>query len=379
MLSYVLRRLLLIVPTLVGMTALVFFVVALSPGGSGAALLGQAVGMRPSEREALRRYYNGRYGLDKPYLVQYVRWLNNISPVGFRTWKADDPPVAEATRRELELRDARQREMRAAGATQLDIERALTRIDLSPSPGDLRLTRPAVKAPHFGESYARGRRVGGMILEALPVTLLLNAISLPLTYGVATLVGIYAARHRGQLFDKASGTAFLALWSVPPILAGVLLIGYLANQQYLKWFPSAEMSDMLAGSMSFLPTRAPDGSWQRGWLLDRAWHLALPVLCLSYGPFAFLSKLSRGAVLENMRADYVRTARAKGVGEHDVLFRHVLSNSLIPLITQAAHLLPALIAGSVVVETIFSVPGMGKLLVDSIKLKDREVFLSITM
>jgi len=84
-------------------------------------------------------------------------------------------------------------------------------------------------------------------------------------------------------------------------------------------------------------------------------------------------------VLENMRADFVRTARAKGVGERDVLFRHVLSNSLIPLITQAAHLLPAMIAGSVVVETIFSVPGMGRLLVDSIKLKDREVFLSITL
>jgi ABC-type dipeptide/oligopeptide/nickel transport system permease component len=84
-------------------------------------------------------------------------------------------------------------------------------------------------------------------------------------------------------------------------------------------------------------------------------------------------------VLENMRADYVRTARAKGVGERDVLFRHVFANSLIPLITQAAYILPALIAGSVVVETIFSVPGMGKLLVDAIKASDRELFLSITL
>src|SRR5687768_5701115 len=85
MLSYVLRRLLLIVPTLVGMTALVFFVVALSPGGVGAALLSQEMGMRPAEREALRKYYNERYGLDKPYVVQYLRWLNRISPVGLRT------------------------------------------------------------------------------------------------------------------------------------------------------------------------------------------------------------------------------------------------------------------------------------------------------
>src|SRR5919112_3871323 len=83
MLSYVLRRLLLIVPTLVGMTALVFFIVALSPGGVGAALLSQEMGMRPSEREALRKYYNERYGLDKPVVVQYGRWLNSVSPVGF--------------------------------------------------------------------------------------------------------------------------------------------------------------------------------------------------------------------------------------------------------------------------------------------------------
>jgi ABC-type dipeptide/oligopeptide/nickel transport system permease component len=331
MLSYIVRRLLLIVPTLLGMTALVFFIVALSPGGVGAALLSQEMGMRPSEREALRKYYNERYGLDKPIVVQYGRWLNSISPVGF------------AKR------------------------------------GDGKLGTFKVKAPDLGESYARGRPVGGMILEALPVTLLLNALALPLTYGIATLVGIYAARHRGKLFDRVSGTFFLALWSVPVILAGVLLIGYLANQQYFKLFPAAGLSDMLADSKPFLPTRLPSGEFEPGWLLDRLWHLALPVLCLSYGQFAFLSKLSRGAVLENMRADFVRTARAKGLGERDVLFRHVLSNSLIPLITQAAHLLPALIAGSVVVETIFSVPGMGRLLVDSIKLKDREVFLSITM
>src|SRR5688572_209018 len=84
MLSYIVRRLLLIVPTLVGITALVFFVVATSPGGVSGALLSQEMGMRPSEREALRKYYNERYGLDKPILVQYGRWLNSVSPVGFR-------------------------------------------------------------------------------------------------------------------------------------------------------------------------------------------------------------------------------------------------------------------------------------------------------
>jgi ABC-type dipeptide/oligopeptide/nickel transport system permease component len=162
------------------------------------------------------------------------------------------------------------------------------------------------------------------------------------------------------------------------ILAGVLAIGYLGNVQYVKLFPAGNLSDVLADSMPFLPGQTAQG-FSRGWLLDRAWHLALPIICLSYGHFAYLSKLSRGAVLENLRADYVRTARAKGVSEKDVLFRHVFSNSLIPLITVAAQLLPALIAGSVVVENIFSIQGMGKLFVDAINTRDRELFLSLAL
>ena len=330
MLSYIVRRLLLIVPTLAGITALVFFVVAMSPGGIGAALLSQEMGMRPSEREALRKYYNERYGLDKPLIVQYGRWVNNVSPIGFRKGP----------------------EGKLAGF--------------------------GFKAPDLGESFIRGRPVLGLVIEVLPATLLLQLLALPITYTLATVSGIYAARHRGKFFDVASGTLFLALWSFPVILAGVLMIGYLANVQYVKWFPAAGLSDVLADSMPFLPARSEAG-FERGWLLDRAWHLVLPVACISYSHFAFLAKLSRGAVLENLRADYVRTARAKGVREKDLLFRHVFSNSLIPLITVAAQILPAMIAGSVIVETVFSIPGMGKLLVDAVNTRDRELFLSLTL
>ncbi len=326
MLSYVIRRLLLIIPTLIGITALVFFVVAMSPGGVGATLVSQEFGMRPAEREAMRRYYNERYGLDKPYVVQYVRWLNKVSPLG----------------------------MKKEGGF-------------------------GFKQPDLGDSFVRGRPVGGLILESLPVTLLLNVVSIPFTYGIAVLTGVYAARHRGRFVDVASGTFFLAMWSFPVILAGVLMIGFLANSQYVRIIPASGLSDVLADSMPFLPGRTEAGVFQRGWLLDRIWHLAAPVVCLSYGSFAFLSKLSRGAVLENVRADYVRTARAKGVQERQVLFRHVLSNSLLPLITVGAHILPALITGSVVVEQIFSLPGMGRLTIEAINSRDRELFLSTTL
>jgi peptide/nickel transport system permease protein len=121
------------------------------------------------------------------------------------------------------------------------------------------------------------------------------------------------------------------------------------------------------------------GEWLRGFLFDRIWHLVLPVVCLSYGSFAGLAKLTRTSVLENLLSDYARTARAKGLAESAVLWRHVFRNSLLPLITVAASLLPSLLAGSVIVESIFSIDGMGKLAVEAVKGRDRELVLSITL
>jgi peptide/nickel transport system permease protein len=121
------------------------------------------------------------------------------------------------------------------------------------------------------------------------------------------------------------------------------------------------------------------GEWLRGFLLDRVWHLVLPVVCLSYGGFAGLAKLTRTAVLENLLSDYARTARAKGLAESAVLWKHVFRNSLLPLITVAASLLPSLLAGSVIVESIFSIEGMGKLAVEAVQTRDRELVLSITL
>jgi peptide/nickel transport system permease protein len=107
--------------------------------------------------------------------------------------------------------------------------------------------------------------------------------------------------------------------------------------------------------------------------------MVLPVICLSYGGSAFLMKLTRGSVLENLGADYVRTARAKGLDEQVILYHHVFRNSLLALITVAANILPALLGGSFIVESIFSIPGMGKLGIDSVQFRDREVVLAVTL
>ncbi len=329
MTSYIIRRLLLLVPTLVGMTAVVFFIIALSPGGIGASLLSKEMQLRPAERKALEDYYNKRYGLKDPAVVQYLRWLNRVSPIGFK--------VSESGK----------------------------------------LGAPTIKKPDLGESFYRQRPVADVILEALPITVLLNVISIPVTYAVAIFFGVQAAKHRGKLLDVTTGTLFLGLWSVPVIWAGVMLIGFLANRQFLWLFPANGLHDVRADSMAFLPSFS-DG-FQRGWLLDMLWHLVLPVICMSYGSFAFLSKLTRGAMLENIAADFARTARAKGLSSRVVLYRHVFRNSVVPLITVAASILPALITGAIIVETIFGISGMGKLAIDAINTRDRELFLADTL
>lgn len=329
MLTYIVRRLLLMIPTLIGITLVVFFTMALAPGGIGASLADTEGNMRPAEREALRKYLNQRYGLDKPLMLQYLRWVNHISPVGFH-------------------------------------------VNEDGSYGKL-----ALKWPSLGESLLRKRPVMAVVGEALPVTLLLNLITVPIIYAISITVGIRAAQKRGKTFDVAAGTTLVALWSLPTMWVGVMAIGFLASRDYLPWFPTGGLHDTLASRMSYLPSFS-EGTFQRGYLLDLLWHLVLPIACLTYGGFAVLTKLMRAAVLENITADFARTARAKGLSENVVIYRHVLRNSVLPLITVAASILPGLLGGSVIVESIFSIDGMGRLMIDAINTRDRDLVLSIT-
>lgn len=327
MITYIIRRLLLTIPTLLGITIVVFMVMGLSPGGVGGSLLNDNGDMKADEARAQREYLEKRFGLNQPLRVQYWRWLNHVSPIGF--------------------------EPKEDGST-----------------GRFRF----LKMPDLGYSFAVRRPVVDLVAERLPVTVLLNVITLPITYSIALLSGIYAARRRGGWFDVTSAFLYLCLWSVPVILAGVLCIGFLANRQYIQLFPTNGLHDVMAANMTFLPVHTSAG-WQPGWLLDTCWHLCLPVLCLSYGGFAFLSRLTRGSMLENMASDYARTAKAKGLPENAVVYRHVFRNSMIPLITSSAGIIPGLLGGSLIVESIFSLQGMGKLMLDAVHAHDRELIL----
>jgi microcin C transport system permease protein len=330
MINYLIRRILLMFPTLFGITALVFFVMAFAPGGIGGSLMDNESGMDSVEAARVREYYEKRYGLHKPVIVQYARWLNQLSPLGF--YPNDDGSLGEF----------------------------------------------CFKWPSLGDSLQQHRKVTALISESLPLTLLLNLVSIPVIYGIGVLTGIKAAKERGGAFDNVSGGAQLAMWSAPTIWVGVMLIGLLANRQSIKAFPTSGLSEVDAVHMAFLP-HMTSGGFQRGYLLDALWHLVLPIICLSYGSSAFLTKLTRGSVLENLSSDYVRTARAKGLAENVILYRHVVRNSTLALITVAAGILPALLGGSIVVESIFSIPGMGQLGVQAVQFRDREVVLAVTL
>ncbi|MDD5459576.1 MAG: ABC transporter permease, partial [Phycisphaerae bacterium] len=179
-------------------------------------------------------------------------------------------------------------------------------------------------------------------------------------------VGVMAAVKHQKFFDRASSVILFMLWSLPVMWVGQMLIGYFTGPTFVNMFPPAGLSSNDADTMAFFP-----------WLWDRLWHLALPVLCLVYTGFAYLTKQVRAGMLDNLRQDYVRTARAKGLSNSVVIFRHAFRNSIIPVITIMATLLPAMFAGSVIIESIFSIPGMGLLAFEAVTTRDYNVVMAV--
>ena len=218
-----------------------------------------------------------------------------------------------------------------------------------------------------------------LFAERLPVTLLLNVLTVPIIYGVSIWLGLYAGQRKGRWFDHVSGVVLVLLWSLPVIWVATVMLRYLASEDTLMLFPSGGLHDLRADQMPFWPRWNPLVDWQNfqpGWLLDMLWRLVLPVVCMVYGSFAVMSKVMRGAIIESLSADYVRTARAKGLSEQVVLWRHAFRNTLLPLITMVSGLIPSLLVGSVIIEQVFDLNGMGKLSFEAAMDKDREVLMA---
>ncbi len=288
------------IPTLIGITLVVFTVSRSAPGDPvsiGAGFGGQLDAQRAADvRESRRKLY----GLDKPVHIQYLTWLGKVA-----------------------------------------------RLD-------------------FGMSIKHQRPVIELIGERLPITVMLNLVSFALIYLISLPLGTLSAVNHKRFIDVATTFVVIMLWSMPVMWTGQMFIGYLANPDFLKLFPPAGLSSNQASTMPFF-----------AWLGDRLWHIVLPVVCLTYSGFAYLTKQVRAGMLDNLRMDYIRTARAKGLPERTVIMRHAFRNSLLPVITIVATILPAMIGGSIIIESIFSIPGMGRLAFEALTTRDYNVIMAV--
>jgi peptide/nickel transport system permease protein len=293
--AYIIRRLLLMIPSFLGISVVTFLLIQSVPGSPVYMRLRGAEGqMRGGEATAeIIRQTKELYGLDKPIPVQYVLWLGKLFTFD------------------------------------------------------------------FGKSYKDGRPVLEKITEALPVTLQLSIISIFLTYLIAIPIGVYSATNRGNWLDSFITLILFILYSLPSFWVAMLLMMFLGGGTWWDVFPVAGMNSL----------GAENYTWG-AWLWDRAWHLVLPVFCFTYAGIAGLSRYMRTGLLEVVRQDYVRTARAYGFSNKIVIFKYAMRNALIPMITLLAGLLPALIGGSVIIESIFSLPGMGRLMFEAMVSRD---------
>jgi peptide/nickel transport system permease protein len=299
--SYIARRLLLVIPTLIGISIVSFALLQLAPGNPVSLRLMKLQGtMGADVPPEVIEQTKALYGLDKPVHVQYGMWL----------------------------------------------KRMLT-FD-------------------FGESFKDRQPVLQKIGEALPATIQINALALLLMYTLAVPIGIFSAVKAHTVADTAVTVILFIMYSLPNFWVAMLLLYFLANDQYFDWFPAYGISSLNAEAM-------PWGQW----LLDRLWHLVLPVFCMTYYGLAAVSRYARSGMIDVVNQDYIRTARAYGFSERTVIFKYALRNSLIPIITLFGTLLPALLGGSVIIESIFSIPGMGRLAFESILNRDYPTIMGI--
>ncbi len=302
MTTYIIRRILLLVPTLFGITLLTFLLIRLSPGNAALLKGGGGEGGGRAMTAEVREQMIKLYGLDKPPLVAYADWVG----------------------RSLSL--------------------------------------------DLGESIVDHQAVTKKIAERLPLTISLAGSALVLSYLIAIPLGIAAALRRGKIVDRTISFVVFVLYSIPSFAAALFLILLVAGGDYLNLLPMYGADSLNAPEMSPL-----------AWLWDRILHMILPVVCLTYASLASISRYARVSMLEALGQDFVRTARAKGLPERLVIFRHALRNALIPIITIFALELPALIGGAVIIESIFSLPGMGQLMFQSLDSKDEPVIMGITV
>ncbi len=307
MFIYILRRLLLAIPTFLGITLVTFLIINAAPGGPIEQKLQQIRmgggdgGKSTQVSQEILDDLAKQYGFDKPVHVRYMIWLKNI-----------------------------------------------TRLD-------------------FGESFSYQEPAIDVITSKFPVSLSFGLASLILTYLVCIPLGVTKAIKAGSLFDKVSGFILYITYSIPPLVLGIFLIVWFAGGSYFDWFP---IGGIKSDNYDDLTTMAKIG--------DRAYHFVLPLTCYMIGNFTELSMLVRNTMLDVIKSDYIRTARAKGLSNRLVYYKHALRNAMIPVATGLGGFLRVFLAGSLIIETIFNLDGIGLLGYSSVLSRDYNVIMGLT-
>jgi peptide/nickel transport system permease protein len=290
---YILKRLGVMIPMILGITLISFTVIHLAPGTP----TDMQTTLNPKASLEAQKRLRELYGLDKPLMVQYWDWLTRIS-----------------------------------------------RLD-------------------FGRSFSPDRRpVWDKIKERIGITLGLNLISLIIILAVSIPLGVLAAYRAHSWFDKGTTLIVFFGFAMPGFWLALLLIMFFGV--YLDWLPISGLTSINFEQLSL---------WRK--LQDLGAHVALPVLAASFMGLAGMSRYMRGSMLEVIRQDYIVTARAKGLPEGTVIFKHAMRNALLPVITMLGLAIPGLIGGSVIFETIFAIPGMGQLLWWAVMARDYPVVM----
>ena len=218
----------------------------------------------------------------------------------------------------------------------------------------------------FGDSFVYEEPAMSVIVSKFPVSLQFGVVSLFLTYLICIPLGIKKAVSAGQAFDHISGVILYITYSIPPLVLAIFLIVFFAGSSYYSWFP-----------IGGLKSDDYDSFTLGGQILDRIHHFILPMICYLIGGFTELTLLMRNSLLDVIKSDYVRTARAKGLSERVVIFKHALRNALIPIATGLSGFFAVFLAGSLIIEQIFNLDGIGQLSYKSILARDYNVIMAM--
>lgn len=338
MLNYALKRFLAMIPTLLGISLITFFMIKLAPGDPVTLKLNMGTLKSEHMSKDLIKGMRKQYGLDQAIPTLYAKKLHALI-----MWvHGEDSHENPSTLRKSGVWFAQ---------NSIQYRKWLFRM--------LQLD--------FGRSLKPDKKlVLDKIKEALPITLTLNLLDIMIVYTISLFLGIYAALKKDQWIDKIMMVKMFILYSLPSFWVATLLLMFFSSGAYFDFFP---LGGWISKGIEDWPW------WQK--LGNIAWHLALPLLAMVYGSFAYLSRFVRSSFLDVLHQDYIRTARAKGLKEKTVILKHALRNSMIPLITLLGTLLPALLGGSVIIEQIFGIPGMGKLGFESIEARDYTTIMAI--